>query len=183
MTAEPRFETQPGDEVWDLVDPGCTGQIGSWVLQCERHLESLAHGQAPPDLRLPEQHDGVESLEVDAVGFGFRIGECGPRLAKEGAAPLSVRVSKPQCVAVAGEISFDERPHVTHPCGRSQVEVEAARARDDVYTPAARGFRAAGNRDGRCLETIIDVPGTLNAPGNSSAVTMSGGVSGARRCD
>jgi hypothetical protein len=73
VAAAPRFESESGDDIRYLIDTRCAGQVGAGIFHCERQAESLARRSAPADLRLPEQHNSVQSFEVDAVGLGFRV--------------------------------------------------------------------------------------------------------------
>ena len=85
VPAAPRLPSHPGDEVGHLVDAGRAGQIGTRILQRERQPEPLARRKAPADLRLPEQDDRVQSLEVDAVGLGLgseNVDQVWPKMAR-----------------------------------------------------------------------------------------------------
>ena len=150
---------------------GRAGQVRSRILERQRQLQLLAQRVRVADLRLPEERDGVQSLEVEADRLGFGIGERGPRLTDDPAVGLHEGVPEPERVLAAGEVALDEGSDRRALERRAQIECRIARP--TASTPSARPRPPAGrsrqestrSRSGRRCRAVRACARASCAPG------------------
>ena len=121
----PRLPPQARDNVGRQVHGGRPGQVRRRILERQRQLQLLAQRVRVADLRLPEQRDRVQSLEVEPDRLGFGIGERRPRLADDPAVGLHEGVAETERVLAAGEVALDEGPDRRALERRAQVDAES----------------------------------------------------------
>src|SRR3979490_3409646 len=102
MSAARRIPADPRHEIWTLIRGRCAIDLGVRVFQRERDPYARSGRPPPADLRLPAARNGVQALEIDSVGLGFRIRERRPRLSEDEPLPLSVRMTQTQRVPASG---------------------------------------------------------------------------------
>jgi hypothetical protein len=150
-----RRPPEPSDEIGHLADPARTRDVRRRIFEGESQADVVLELVGDANLRLAEERDRVEALEVDAVGLRLRVREGGPGLPHDERPPLAVGVAQAQRAAGAGEVGFDERTHGAHAGGRAHVEAEPAGVRR-VHGPRLLArLRRARHRDRGGHESIL----------------------------